>query len=206
MPNSLRYCQTCQLQFKKDFSKRHTRSVFHRKAKLIRAMLERDCIPYAEIARRIGLTRERVRQMAVMMGFAAGRLRQDICRTKRRKKAMVGFFLAAQQHGFPVEPINRKSAYINGKLCVQRQASWHKMGKGRKYAFLNLNRPKTQFDICGWKLPDGRFLILPKDLVNFVQTSFNPEETKKPGANSAAHYYRDYIEKWSLLGRAHASK
>lgn len=207
MTTFVRYCQTCQLKFKERFLKRHARSIFHRKAKLIRAMLERDCISYAEIARRIGLTRERVRQMAVMMGFATGRSRQGICRMERRKKAMVGFFLAAQEHGFPVEPLNRKGGYINGKLCIQRQASWHKMGKGKlRYTFLNLNGPRARFDICAWKLPDGRFLILPRNLVNFVQTSFNPEETKKPGANSAAHYYRDYIERWSLLGRPRKSK
>jgi hypothetical protein len=34
--------------------KRHTVSVVHRKAKLIRAMLERNCITHAEIARRVG--------------------------------------------------------------------------------------------------------------------------------------------------------
>lgn len=202
MPNSVRYCQTCQLQFKERYLGRHTRSIFHRKAKLIRAMLQRDCITHAEIARRIGLTRERVRQMALMMGFADGRSRHAICQMERRRKEMAEFFVAAEQHGFPVEPLGRKSAYINGKLCIQRQACWHDMRVGKRtYTFLNIHRPKARFDICAWKLPDGRFLILPKKLVSFVQTSFNPEETEKPGATSASHYYRDYLERWSLLGK-----
>jgi len=206
MPDSLRFCKTCNLQFKEDFANRHTRSAVHRNAKLIRAMLERDGSSYAEIARRIGLTRERVRQLAVMMGFAAGKLPQDIRRTGQRKRTMVGFFLAAHQHGFSVEPINRQSGYINGKFCVQRQASWRKTGTSKyKYNYLTIYRPKIRFDICAWKLPDGRFLILPKDLVKFVQTIFNPEETQKPGRNSAAHYYRAYIEKWNVLGRPRAS-
>jgi hypothetical protein len=54
MPNSMRYCQTCRFELDKRGFKRHTLSVVHRKAKLIRAMLERNCITHAEIARRVG--------------------------------------------------------------------------------------------------------------------------------------------------------
>src|SRR6266849_7816961 len=98
--------------------RRHTLSVLHRKGKLIRAMLERDCITHAEIARRIGLTRERVRQLALLMGFAAGRSRHAVCRMERRKKAMPEFFQEAERRGFAVEPLSAKSGYINGNLCV----------------------------------------------------------------------------------------
>ncbi|MBS1841394.1 MAG: hypothetical protein JST77_11160 [Acidobacteria bacterium] len=174
---------------------------------MIRAMLERNCITHAEISRRVGLTRERVRQLALKMGFANGRSRHAICRMERRKKEMAEFFVAAQQRGFSVEPLGRKSAYINGKLCVQRNACWHAMGNGKHtYTFLSIRQPLVKFDICAWKLPDGRFLILPRKLVDFAQTSFNPEKTDYLGTNSSSHYYRDYFEKWSLLGRPHPSK
>jgi hypothetical protein len=201
MPNNLRYCPTCRFKVHKRGFWRHTLSVFHRKAKLIRAMLERDCITHAEIARRIGVTRERVRQLALQMGFATGRSRHAICRMERRQKEMAEFFVEAQKRGFQVEPLRAKSAYINGKLCVQRQACWHDIGKGKyKYTYLSIYRPATRFDICAWKLPDGRFLILPKKLVGFKQTTFNPEESERPGTDSTSHYYREYIERWSLLG------
>jgi hypothetical protein len=209
MPNTMRYCQTCRFETSKRGFKRHTLSVFHRKAKLIRAMLERNCITHAEIARRIGLTRERVRQVALQMGFAAGRSRQAICRMERPKKVMGEFFLEAQERGFQVEPLGTRtwSAYINGKLCLQRRACWHDIGKGKyKYTYLSVYRPAARFDICAWKLPDGRFLILPKKLVGFRQTTFNPEESDRPGTASSSHYYRDYIERWSLLGRPRPPK
>ena len=207
MPHSIRYCQTCLLQFDNRGFKRHKLSVAHRKTKLIRAMLERDCITHAEIAGRIGLTRERVRQLALKMGFADGRSRHAICRVERRRKEMAEFFVAAQQRGFSVEPLGRKKGYINGKICIQRQACWHNMGKGKyTYTFLSIRRPSVKFDICAWKLPDGRFLILPSNLVGFAQTSFNPEETDRLGTNSSSHYYRDYLEKWSLLGQPHQSE
>src|SRR5207245_2190358 len=137
MPNSMRYCQTCRLQFNKRGFKRHTLSVVHRKGKLI----------------------------------------------------------------------GSRSAYISGKLCVQRQACWHDVGSNEhKYTFLSIRQPTVRFDICAWKLPDGRFLILPKKLTGFRQTTFNPEESDRLGTNSSSHYYRQHIERWSLLGRPRRSK
>ena len=207
MPNSMRYCQICRLEVDKSFFKRHTLSVVHRKAKLIRAMLERNCITHAEIARRIGLTRERVRQRALQMGFADGRSRHAVCRMERRRKEMAEFFVEAQKRGFAVEPLGAKSAYINGKLCVQRKACWHDIRKSeQKYTYLSIRPPKGGFDFCAWKLPDGRFLILPKKLAGFRQTTFNPEESERLGTASSSHYYRQHIERWSLLGRPGRSK
>src|SRR6266849_2218215 len=207
MPNSMRYCQTCRLELDKRGFHRHTLSVVHRKGKLIRAMLERDCITHAQIARRIGLTRERVRQLALKMGFADGRSRHAICRMERRRKEMAEFFVQAQKRGFAVELLGTRSAYINGKLCIQRKACWHDVGtSGCKYTYLSIRQPSVKFDICAWKLPDGRFLILPKKLTGFRQTAFSPEESDRPGTNGASHHYRDYIERWSLLGRPRRSK
>ena len=202
MASSMHYCEVCRLELKERGFKRHAVSVFHRKAKLIRAMLERNCITHAEIARRIGLSRERVRQLALQMGFADGKSRHAICRIERRRKAMPEFFVKAEERGFQVEPLGRKSAYINGMICVQRQACWREIGKrGHKYAYLSIRRPVSQFDICAWKLPDGRFLILPKKLVGFRQTVFNLEKSDHhPGSSKTSHYYREYIEGWSVLG------
>ena len=201
MSTSMRYCQTCRVELSNRGFKRHAVSVFHRKAKLIRAMLERDCITHAEIARRIGLTRERVRQLALQMGFADGRARHAVCRMARLQKQLAEFFVKAQERGYPVEPLGARSAYINGMLCVQRLACWHESGKGKnKRPYICVYRPAASFDICAWKFPDGRFLILPKKLVGFKQTSFNPEESESPGTVSSAHHYREYIERWSLLG------
>src|SRR5207245_11633779 len=103
MPNSMRYCQTCRLQLDKRGFKRHTLSVVHRKGKLIRAMLERNCITHAEIARRIGLTRERVRQLALQLGFADGRSRHAICRMERRRKEMAELCVKAQNRWLEID-------------------------------------------------------------------------------------------------------
>src|SRR5260370_2851804 len=172
MPNAMRYCQTCQLQLDNRGFHRHALSVNHRKGKLIRAMLEQDCITHAQIARRIGLTRERVRQLALQLGFADGRSRHAICRMERRKKEMAEFFVQAQKRGFAVELLGTRHAYINGKLCVQRKACWHDVGKREdKYTYLSIRKARGRFDICAWNLPDARLLILPKKLTGFRQTT-----------------------------------
>src|SRR5438309_5535174 len=58
---------------------------------------------------------------------------------------------------FPYTTLFRSNAYINGKLCIQRKACWHDVGKSEhKYTYLSIRQPRGRFDICGWKLPDGR--------------------------------------------------
>lgn len=202
MAHPRRYCEACRFEISERAFKRHTLSVFHIKARLIRAMLERNCITHAEIARRIGVSRERVRQVTVQLGLATGRSRHALCRMERDKKEMAEFFLEAQKRGFEVERVGTKRAYINGKICVQRRACSHKLVmKGHQYSYLSIHRPTIQFDICAWRLPDGRFLILPKKLVGFRQTSFKLEESERKGTASSAHYYREWIERWSELGQ-----
>src|SRR5437660_426503 len=186
MANTKRYCQTCRLVVDNRGFHFHAISVVHRKGKLIRGLLERDRITHAEIARRIGLTRERVRQLAMQMGFATGRSRHAVWRMERQRKTMGEFFVQAQKRGFEVELLRPRSAYINGKLCIQRKACWHDLRQNKyKYTYVSIFRPAGEFDICAWKLPDGRFLILPNKLMAFRQTTFKAEESKHPGTASS---------------------
>jgi hypothetical protein len=102
MPNYMRYCQTCRFEIDKRFFKRHTLSVVHRKANLIRAMLERDCITQAEIARRIGLTRERVRQLALQMGSPMGERGTPFAEWSVVRKKWRSFLWKRKNAGFPL--------------------------------------------------------------------------------------------------------
>src|SRR5260370_222221 len=100
---------------------------------------------------------------------------------ERRRKKMAEFFVEAQKRGFAVEPLGTRGAYINGKLCVQRKACWHYIGKNEhKYTYVSIRQPAGRFDICAWKLPNGHFLILPKNLPAFSQTPFNPKTDQTP--------------------------
>lgn len=204
------YCETCCHASEREGSfTMHTRSLGHRKAKLIRAMLEQNCFRFTEIGGRVGLTRERVRQIALRMGFESGFERMKACTlAKQPSEALVApskFFIAAAARGFIVQPISRRSGFVNGKFCVERNSCLRSVGnRGHLYDCIHLARPKMSFDVCAWELPDGsgRFLILPDELVGFTTTYFRLEENSgnRKGAYENSHYYREYIERWSVLG------
>jgi hypothetical protein len=55
---------------------RHKNSITCKNAKLVRAMLENSDVSFADVGRRVGLSRERIRQIAKRMGFGASRARK----------------------------------------------------------------------------------------------------------------------------------
>lgn len=179
--------------------------VSNQKANLIHAMLEKNCVSYAEIGRRVGLTRERIRQVAKDMGFDSGGTRMAQCAMSR---AAVGtFFEVCTSKGLSVELVRRntkgntffsKIGYVSGRLCKTRAASFRSI-RGNIYVHIYCKYLEP-FDVLAALLPDntGRYLVLPADKVpaSAIMFSLNP---KIPGGRGKAHHYRDYIEKWSVL-------
>lgn len=184
----------------------HVSSLPHRKSSLIRALLEKDCFTYTEIAKRVGAHRERIRQVAKQMGFAVGRDRQLVCKLKTpsasQGRTPSSFFVTCQQRGFTVEmdrPQNPRTGFVNGKLCFQRQG--HLRPNGR---YLHFTSPREDFDVLAVELPDHRFLILPREKAPQRSTEFSLEEAhegKSKGAYCNALYYRRYIEAWRVINR-----
>lgn len=78
-----KFCESCQASYSAD--RRHLKSVIHRKGRRIRALLAQDCLTFDEIGRRIGVTREYVRQLAQRMGSEKGHDRQRSCTVSRRE-------------------------------------------------------------------------------------------------------------------------
>src|SRR5262245_3499655 len=60
-------CPECGLLIRSK-NKLHTQSTYHRQAKRIKALLAQECMTLEEIGKRIGVTRERVRQIAQLIG------------------------------------------------------------------------------------------------------------------------------------------
>ena len=57
----------------------HKRRFLHNRALRIRRLLERDCVTFSQVAKRLGVSRERVRQLAQRLGIKPGRQRQRAC-------------------------------------------------------------------------------------------------------------------------------
>src|SRR5215475_14968682 len=70
---------TCECGFPgADRSQRYHRlSVYHRQHRRIWGLLSSDSLSFADIGVRLGITRERVRQIARQLGMASGRQRQE---------------------------------------------------------------------------------------------------------------------------------
>src|SRR5215471_15718200 len=70
---------TCECGFPvADRSHRYHRlSIYHRQHRRILGLLSRDSLSFADIGVRLGITRERVRQIARQLGMASGRQRRE---------------------------------------------------------------------------------------------------------------------------------
>jgi predicted XRE-type DNA-binding protein len=169
----------------------------------LRKMLEEGQLMQVEIADRLGLTRERVRQLSNKWGFGTGQEQKAKRKFERILAEMEEnrFYRRAVEEGFEVNwsPEGPKSFIVGTKLVRVRSAPNHFISGS--YKVIVLRAPLRPADICAWKLPDGRFLIMPQELWPESQTCFRLEEPKttKGRVLSNAHHYRDYIEAWHVL-------
>lgn len=76
-------CEECGLQVTGTARARHLVSVYHRRARRIRALLSQDCLSFSQIGKRVGVTRERVRKIAGHLKVSDGRYRQSVCAITR---------------------------------------------------------------------------------------------------------------------------
>lgn len=68
------WCPQCQVPVSR--LRVHRRSLLHRKAKRLRALLTSDCLAFREIGRRLGVSRESIRLMARTLGAKTRHARQ----------------------------------------------------------------------------------------------------------------------------------
>ena len=85
----VRKLMTCECGFPgTDRSHRYHRlSVYHRQHRRIRGLLSNNSLSFSDIGDRLGITRERVRQIAWQLGMKSGRQRQEQRVLHRRMSA-----------------------------------------------------------------------------------------------------------------------
>jgi hypothetical protein len=206
------FCPLCGLFVERGWLSRHNASVAHRSAQRIRALLRNDCITNAEIARRLGVTRERIRQIAKQFGYQAGRVRHRACAIQRwfslplPPKAELVRKLAVA-HGLTCEPI--KSVHGRGWRRFRLMIEGHSCGiysiwaHKKKPSCLRLCRPESSsmpdFALYPWQqgvfvIPRSRFQTI-KCATMFV---FG-RERRKSGTHSAQHDWTSFWNAWHLL-------
>lgn len=202
------FCPTCRPLLRRN-SLIHRESTLHKQIRRLRALLAKDCVTYAEIGARLGISRERVRQLADEMGFPhIGRMRQTSCTTNRRMAAFLSlpFVQELARHHLHANPVETYSNLrfstvqfsVNGKRVSLSKGCLH--GRARKY--LHIKRPQHDSDIYVWTLPNNDFLILPRQKATFKVTMFSRRQTlpgKNGYTNNRAHYYPRYINAWQIF-------
>lgn len=205
------FCRNCQITTL--LKKAHLKSVAHKQNRRLRALLQKPCITFSEIGRRLGLTRERVRQLAEKLGAQTGRERQYVCAINEHP-ALPPDCLAlkaekvCQEKGlrFQFEDgggagyrrrLSTHSAVIEGKKCLLRHSS------GRPNGNIVVRRPEHSTKDADFLLsyvPDGRWLIIPKGKwPRGESTEFQSNDLLNPGGKSKRHDWPAYIDAWHLL-------
>jgi hypothetical protein len=190
----------------------HGGSVYHRHHRRIKALLSKNWISYAEIGARLGITRERVRQIAEKMGSPSGRQRKKQCTVDRRTSAWREHkghrevLAKCEKLGYTVAPSRRGSGsqwHLEANIVVINglRVRIVYVNKTRS-RYLTLKRFEAHADFYLAISPIGFFIFPSKVWRTFpAKTAFSPDlSTSRGGAvRSHRHDYLDYLEAWKLL-------
>lgn len=205
------FCETCQVELA--HLRIHNRGVRHRQAKRLQALLSQNCMTFSEIGKRVGLSRERVRQIAKSMpGIDAGFKRMKICTFNRLESEFEDHPVLGQikelaaAHAVQVQPvimrqgchqvIAKRQILASGVLCSVRGGSMY--GRTVRISQRSID-PRIPFVIVYVQhgptmvIPSSRY---PANGIGFVLESkrgyHKPEYTRK-------HDWIGYIDAWHLI-------
>ena len=207
---------TCECGFPVAARKRrhHRLSVYHRHYRRIKNLLSKDSLSFAEIGERVGITRERVRQIAQQLGGASGRERREQHAMDKRmsawheRKGHRELVAKCKELGYTVTPsrvdspdgwrFEARNVVINGWRA-------HIVYIRTKDRYLLFRRSDVPADFYVGISPIGFFIFPSKVWKTFPErTSFSPIPCpmgRRGATHPHRHDYLNYLEAWKLLGR-----
>jgi hypothetical protein len=197
----------CGMRYHSAHHVKHRASVWHHHSKRVSALLRNPCISQAEIARRLGITRQRVQQISVMIGNTPGRERQEVCTftfllEKWWKKYHAHPVIRkCLELDYVVEPVPRRHGYIARHCFINGHfARLAHLGKRRGYLTLRKPRDIADFHVA---FSDVGIFIFPRPLMEGLSpggTSFAPYRTKGAKIHNN-HAYLACLEAWRPLAK-----
>jgi hypothetical protein len=160
----------------------------------------------------LGITRERVRQIAERIGIPSGRQRKEQCTLDRRssawreRKGHREVIAKCEELGYTVTPSRRVAGshwYLEANIVVinGRRVRIVYINKTRSH-YLRLKRSATHADFYMAISPIGFFIFPSKVWRTFpAGTAFSSDRcTSGRGfVRSNRHDYLDYLEAWKLM-------
>lgn len=205
---------------------KHTKTPAYRERAIsIKALLLADNLSFAEVARRVGVTRSRVQQIAAKNNIKAKRRRpnpRDVdvaailaaAKTEQIKGGrLLGRFLKQCESrnlltvcvltGYGDHVVSTRDVLVNGKRVRVRSTAF---GGPKPDTYASL-RPMPEkclepIDIVATELPDGRWHLMRPQETPRKMTAFalaEPNGRGSTGAHGDRHDYRQYIERWEIL-------
>lgn len=131
----------------------------------IDALLDRQCLTYAEIGRRVGLSRERIRQIDLKKHNRRGTQRKDMCILPPPEPPSCEFVSECERQGMAVRADVRpdgyvprsSSVFVNGWRVGIRFAHEERDGVFR----FGPSRMVQCIDFLVYQIPNGDYLIVP---------------------------------------------
>jgi transcriptional regulator with XRE-family HTH domain len=174
---------------------------------LLLHLLTENELTRCEIAKRLGCSAERVRQLEKKL---VGRTGNEARRERKNRALQAGFdqipfVRAAKRWGLDVEPSkgasdyrvwHKSKLYINGKLCLLRRGTGN---DGRRGLYKRLRKPGERAKICIMDVADGDFLIIPMNKMP-TRTMFrlsDPKPSTRTGGVRSP--WRKYLNNWSAF-------
>jgi len=192
----------------------HRLSVYHRQHRRIKRLLSDNSLSFADIGDKFGITRERVRQIAVQLGMESGRERHEQRVLHQRmpawhkRKGYRELIAKGKEFGYTVTPSRVDSTEgwrFQARIVVINGWRAHIVYMRTRGRYLAFGRSDVPADFYVGISPIGFFIFPSKIWKTFPErTTFSPIPCPigHPGfARSQRHDYLNYLEAWKLLGR-----
>jgi hypothetical protein len=174
---------------------------------LLLHLLAENELTRREIAKRMGCSAERVRQLELKLLHRTG---HEAKRERRERKLQESFernefVKAAKRRGFNVEPSRRapldwykREFYVNGKFCLLRRAYDN---AGYKGWYTAIRKPRQRAEICVMELGKRRFLIIPMKKMPRSSTMFRLDDADSKSVYVLRRHWREYLNNWAAFNQ-----
>jgi hypothetical protein len=172
---------------------------------LLLHLLTENELTQREIAKRVGCSAERVRQLELKLLHRTG---HEAKRERRLRKLQESFesnefVKAAKRRGLNVEPSKRtqlawykREFYVNRKFCLLRRAYDN---AGYKGWYTAIRKPRQRAEICVMELGKRRFLIIPMKKMPRSATMFRLDDADSKAIYVLQRHWREYLNNWAAF-------
>ncbi len=181
--------------------------MLHQHSRRIRALLDQECVPFSEVGRRLGVSREQVRQIAELLGYPPGRWREKTCKSRPPQPLSKVPLLAKLQRDCPYPVVSMHSALrrrrvsILGHICYVSKAFIRPLYYIRVVTRGSASLPKltslsgTEFVLS--KLPRNGWLVIPR--ARCKRTTFDLRKKERASRQSGRWDLTQALNAWHLF-------